>query len=397
MWTHAELSALAARYGDHFYLADPDRFGANLARFGAAFAARWPRTTASYSVKTNYLPAFLRTARDAGHGAEVVSRFEYELALRLGFPPARVVLNGPVKSPDLLARACAGGAVVHLDSAYEIDALERLAGSNDPRSWRIGLRCNLALAGAPSRFGFDVPSGELEAAARRLRAIGVRVCGLHAHVATQPKTLAAFVARVRGLLVAAARLFPDRPPDHLDAGGGFYPPGAPAAGPTFDDYAQAAANELVRQYGTDGPELVLEPGVAVALDAMSYVCRVLDVKTTGGKRIAITTGSVHTIRPTGYERHSAITVVANGSRPGTEPVTLGGYTCMEHDLLAEDFPGPAAAGDFLVVSNVGAYTTAFKPPFIELAPPILVPTDGGWELARRAETVADALALHPGS
>ena len=395
MWTHAELSALAARHGDHFYLAFPDRFATNLTRFRAAFAARWPRSTASYSVKTNYLPAFLRAARDAGCGAEVVSRFEYELALRLGFPPERVVLNGPVKSPALLASACAGGAVVHLDSAYEIDALERPTGSSDPGRWRIGLRCNLALPDAPSRFGFDVASGELEAAARRLRAVGVRVCGLHAHVATQPKTLAAFVARLRGLLDAAGRVFTDRPPDHIDAGGGFYPPGAPAGGPTFDAYAHAAADELTRHYGTGGPELILEPGVAVALDVMSYVCRVLDVKAIGGRRVAITTGSVHTVRPTGYERHSTIAVVSGGSRPGGERVALGGYTCMEHDLLAVDFPGPVAAGDFVTVSNVGAYATVLKPPFIDLAPPILVPAGDGWELARRAETVEDVLALHP--
>ncbi len=396
MWTHAELSALTALHGEHFYLAYPERFAANLARFHAAFAARWPRTTISYSVKTNYLPTFLRMVCTAGHAAEVVSRFEYELALHLGFPPERVVLNGPVKSPELLAHACTVGALVHLDAAYEIDALERLAGSHDPREWRIGLRCNLALAEAPSRFGFDVSSGELEAAARRLHAIGVRVRGLHAHIATQPKTLAAFVARVRGLLDAADRVFSNQPPDYLDAGGGFNPPGAPAGGPTFDDYAKAAADELTRRYGTDGPELILEPGVAVVRDAMSYVCRVLDVKTIAGKRIAITAGSIHTIRPTGYERHSQIAVVSNGSRPGAERVTLGGYTCMEHDLLTEDFPASVAPGDFLMVSNVGAYTTVFKPPFIDLAPPILVQKNGVWEPARRAETVADLLGLYPG-
>ena len=251
-----------------------------------------------------------------------------------------------------------------------------------------------------SRFGFDVRSGAAETALRRMRAIpGLRIRGLHIHLATQPKTLESFLARLRGLLDATGRAFGDHPPEYLDVGGGFCPPGAPAGGPTFDEYAAAVADEFGRRYSRDGPELLLEPGVAVALDTMTYVCRVLDVKTIGTRQVAVTTGSIHTIRPTGYDRHSQMSVVSPRPRPeGGRPVTLGGYTCMEHDLLAVDYASEVAPGDFLTVTNVGAYTMVFKPPFIGLAPPILVPGPrGGWEPARRAETVDDLLSLYPAS
>lgn len=307
--THAELSVLADHWGEHFYLAYPEQFAGNLARFHAAFAAAWKRSTLCYSVKTNYLPAFLAIARDAGHGAEVVSGAEYELARRLGFPPERIVLNGPVKSAGLLRAALDAGSSVHLDSPYEIDAIERFAPQSDTRKWQLGLRCNPDLGNA-SRFGFDVPSGELVRAARRLEAIpGVRVRGLHLHQ-NQPKTLPAFVARMRGVLDAAGEIFGTRPPEYLDVGGGFHSPAALTAGPSFEEYAAVAAEELTRRCGPDTPELILEPGVAVTLDTMSYVCRVLDVKTAGGRRVAVTTGSMQTIHPTDYERHEVVTVVS---------------------------------------------------------------------------------------
>jgi diaminopimelate decarboxylase len=391
MLTHAELSALADRWGEHFYLAYPACLAENLAHFHAAFAAVWPRSTVCYSVKTNYLPAFLKIVRDAGHGAEVVSGAEYELARRLGFPPERIVLNGPVKSAGLLRAALEAGSRVHLDSPYEIDNIERSASQSDTRRWRLGLRCNLDL-GSPSRFGFDVGSGDLAKAARRLEAIpNVRVRGLHLHQ-SQPKTLPAFAARVRGLLGAAGEVFGERPPEYLDVGGGFRSPATPGTGPAFAEYAAAAAGELGRRYGSDGPELLTEPGLAVTLDTMRYVCRVLDVKTAGGRRVAVTTGSMQTIRPTDYERHEVIAVVPSGPGSGRGArVALGGYTCIDHDVLAVGFAEPVAPGDFLLVSNLGAYTTVLKPPFIATAPAILVPAEGGWECVRRAETVDDWL------
>ena len=384
------------KYGRSFYLAFPRRFVANLARFRQAFAAHYPRVTVSYSIKTNYFPVFLHTARDAGYGAEAVSRFEYDLAVRMGFPAPRVVLNGPVKSPQLLATALGNGSLVHLDSEYEVDSLERLAGSSDTSGWRIGLRCNLGLADAPSRFGFEVSSGALEAVARRLRAIpGVRLRGLHAHVATQPKTLAAFVARLRRCSTQRTACSGTSPPEHLDVGSSFCSPAAPMGAPTFDDFAQTAAEHLTLRYGMEAPELVLEPGIAVALDSMSYVCRVLDVKTISGARVAVTTGSVHTVRP------SAIEVVSGG--PATSDiwpasaatVALGGYTCMEHDMFA-DFAGPVATGDFLLIEpgriHNSIQTTIHRPRAAD--------SDSERRrlgVARRADTVEDVLRLYGGT
>ena len=64
-------------------------------RFEAALERHWPNSILSYSFKTNALPWLISHLRNRGVWAEVVSDHEYELALALGYPPERIVYNGP--------------------------------------------------------------------------------------------------------------------------------------------------------------------------------------------------------------------------------------------------------------------------------------------------------------
>ena len=70
---------LIARYGSPLWLADVDRFRANLRAFELSWSARWPKIRVAYSYKTNRLLAFVRAAALAGASAEVVCEAEYEL------------------------------------------------------------------------------------------------------------------------------------------------------------------------------------------------------------------------------------------------------------------------------------------------------------------------------
>ena len=73
--------------------------------------------------------------------AEVVSEEEWDLALRLGHEPSRVIVNGPIKTPRLLAEALDAGAVVNLDSHREVRwVIERAARGEKVDT--VGLRVN---------------------------------------------------------------------------------------------------------------------------------------------------------------------------------------------------------------------------------------------------------------
>jgi diaminopimelate decarboxylase len=71
---------------------------------------------------------------------------------------------------------------------------------------------------------------------------------------------------------------------------------------------------------------------------------------------------------------------------------VGGFTCVEGDILTKGLAEPLAVGDFLVYENVGSYSVVMKPPFILPDVPILrtrVDSSGArsFDVIRRAQTV----------
>jgi diaminopimelate decarboxylase len=403
----ATYRLLAKEYGDAFFLLDERGFEKNLRDFLAQFQALYPRTSLGYSYKTNYLPRLGQIVQTAGQYAEVVSAMEYDLARRLGVPGDRIIFNGPLKLQPELTRAMLEGAQINLDGLEELELAASIAAQHPQRQFGIGLRCNLDLGERRiSRFGFDTNSPDLDAAVKRLRALpNLELTGLHCHLSTSGRTVESYRLRTEQLLKLADRYFPEAPPQYLDVGGGFYgkvPPDLRAQFsheiPDYSQYAAVIAPLLKQRYGEQGPELILEPGVAVVSDVLRFVTTVVGLKTIRGRQLALVVGSIHNVKPTGTEIKLALELLANpdASRQLDGLVDLVGYTCMEHDCLYPEYHGAVRLGDIAVFHNMGAYTLVFKPPFIRPNPPI-VGYDSNSErytLLRREETMADVFATY---
>ena len=225
--TWESIDNLAERYGDSFYLLDTEAFRDNYHEFLDAFRQSYPKVNIAYSYKTNYTPALCRAVNEMGGYAEVVSDMEYDLALRIGVPPTRIVLNGPLKSEHLLRRALLAGSIVNLDAPYEVAMVEKIAQeantlASDGDRLAVGLRCNFDVGNDyVSRFGFDAQGPDLSAAFERLERLdNCSVAGLHCHLTTPHRSVESFALRTNKMLEICASLFGDRPPRFLDLGGG---------------------------------------------------------------------------------------------------------------------------------------------------------------------------------
>jgi hypothetical protein len=140
MFSYAQLQKIEALVGTPFYICHRNKFERNFDRIYAAFSAHYPKFSLAYSYKTNYIPYFCGIIRDKGGWAEVVSRTEYELALRIGQQSDRIIFNGPVKHPDDIHTALKNNSVINLDSAYELPAVLEYARCNPERPVRGGGR-----------------------------------------------------------------------------------------------------------------------------------------------------------------------------------------------------------------------------------------------------------------
>jgi diaminopimelate decarboxylase len=409
----ALLNRLAGEFGDSFYIFDSPRFNSNYREFLSLFQDIYPNSSIAYSYKTNYLPKLCEHVNSAGGYAEVVSEMEYQLALRVGVSPERIIFNGPSKSHAQLESALLAGSIVNLDSSREVEAVEAIAAQSPNTILRIGFRCNFPLDGENiSRFGFDATTRDLDLAIDRLRKLSnCDLLGLHCHFSTRNRSLESFALRTSKLLKLCQQYFGSEGPRMIDIGGGFFSPmtkhlqeafGVQA--PSYEQYAAVIAPLLANAYPYgNGPELILEPGAALVADTMLFVARIIELKKIASRRIAIAAGSIHNIKPTLHNKNMPVRIFSacesSNQRETCEPTDIVGYTCMEHDCLHRGYDHEISPGDYAVFENVGAYTIVMKPPFIQPSPAIVAinatsPGLQGFELAKRREEVTDLFSTY---
>ena len=173
------LSELDQKFGSPFYIMDPERYKSNINEFLNAFKQRYEKVIAGYSFKTNYVPALCQIAKTEGCYAEVVSEMEYELACKIGFE--KIIFNGPIKRPAIFAKAMEHGAIINLDSEYEVEMTCAYAKENPEKNVKVGLRININLTDENGnstiqcglRFGrFGFPNDILGRNIERLREAG---------------------------------------------------------------------------------------------------------------------------------------------------------------------------------------------------------------------------------
>ena len=409
--SYSDLNSAAAHYGSPFYVIDRARFECNFDELTAAFGSRYRPFVLAYSYKTNYVPYLCRLVRDRGGWAEVVSRMEYDLALKVGCDPCRIIFNGPVKRREDLELALAGGSVVNLDSQAEFEAVLRYAAAHPTQTVKVGLRVNIALSDEAGRshiqnrlkvgrFGFDPAA--IAAAARTLQGEkNIRIAALHGHTSTSDSSVWCFQTITETLVHLAERLFPTSV-EAINVGGGMFgiiePEHRWCEAPSFSEYAETVCgvlnrSEWVRQ---SRPALVIEPGVAMVANAMSFVTRVVSVKQVRDKTFVTVDGSALNSKPTFHAINPPFEILSGSGASGSEQTfDVVGSTCMEKDILLREVSAPLpSAGDFIRLNRVGAYTLVLTPPFIHPAPAVLAQEGDRVICVRRRQTLDDLFSCY---
>jgi len=372
------LKNLSNKYGESFYLLDSQKFERNYEDLLKEFRDIYPNTFIAYSYKTNYMPKLCKLINYLGGYAEVVSEMEYNLAIKIGVTPQKIIFNGPYKNKKTVEKLLLGGGVVNLDSYYELDIIEKIATKNPDKNFSVGIRCNFDIKdSAISRFGFDVEGDDLYNVFNILKKFNnINIKGFHCHFPT--RSIDSFIIRTEKMLVLTKKYFTN-PPAFINLGGGLFGKMSPMLKeqfnikvPSYSEYADVIANKFKDFYRdtecSKKPNLILEPGSALVADTMKFVARVINIKEVRFKKIATVSGSIYNICPTSNNKNLPITVYHNLKSSCTEQkyekIDIGGYTCIESDYLYRGYDGSLSIGDYVVFDNVGSYSIVLKPPFI---------------------------------
>lgn len=375
------INNLGKDLGNSFYIFSKTIFLNNLLQFRTAFNQYYPNTELSYSFKTNYLPAACKITKEEGLLAEVVSELEYNLALKLGFDGSQIIFNGPLKEEKELINAFKQGSLIHFDSYSEIIILKKFLSTNPNVKVKCALRCNFDIGEEKrSRFGFDVESGEVEKVYKELFMIrGCLPIGIHCHFSTNHRSLTSYKLRTHKIIELSKKIFKEHTLEYIDVGGGFFGDMEKNIKnifsfhvPTISEYGKEIGEIMKKEFPNEDIKLILEPGVSVIANTMCFICQVSSIKSINKKPIVTLSGGLHNIRPTGSNSNIPFIVIGKEKNNTLENALIGGYTCMETDIINESFNGNLEIGDFLLFDNMGAYNIVFKPPFIKESPPIIM-------------------------
>jgi diaminopimelate decarboxylase len=394
------LQELAREHGTPLYVYSQGLLVEALEAYQQAFAP--VRHRICYALKANSTLALLRVLSSRGAGADIVSGFELEAALRAGFPADHVVFSGVGKTTDEMERGLqAGIAAFNAESEEEVVRLSRVAAARGVVA-RVALRANpdvdarshpyISTGLARNKFGLDI--GETLAVAERVRELpAVRLVGLSCHIGSQMLDLSPVKAAVTSLVEVTRELLRRGfALETIDVGGGL---GIDYRGDGAAPTPGQLAEQVLPIVQPLGLPVMLEPGRSLVGRAGVLLTRVLYVKARRERRFVIVDAGMNDLlRPALYDAYHRIEPVAPRGGAGAV-VDVVGPVCETGDFLGRDreleLPEP---GDLLAIRDVGAYGAAMASNYnLRPRPAEVLVAQGVPRRVRRRETVDDLLRL----
>ncbi len=396
------VSSLLEEHGSPLFVLSEQKIRENVRAANRAFKTRYPKVQFAWSYKTNYLNSVCRTFHQEGSWAEVVSRFEYEKALKNGVPGSKILFNGPDKTDDDLRTAIANDSPIHIDHLDELYRLVEISRELTAKP-RVAIRVNMDTGIYPmwDRFGFNYENGQAWDAVNKIMACGtLNLVGLHSHIGTYMLAPSAYGVAATKLSELALRIKSQYKKDisYLDLGGGFcskntlkgaYQIGADTV-PEIHDYAEVICSAILNAgFSPDElPYLYLETGRALVDDAGFLLGSVISNKRlSDGRRATIMDFGVNIMFTSFWYDHKISLAQDFGQH--TEDTVLYGPLCMNIDVVRENISlPPLSTGDQVVVHHMGAYNITQSMQFITLRPAItMIDSKRNVHVIKKAETL----------
>jgi diaminopimelate decarboxylase len=422
---------LANIFGTPLHIVDEHRLALSARNFLQSFTDVYKgKVSVHYAFKCNPVPGVIDLIKQSGVKAEVMSEFELNLALRLGYPGRDIIVNGPFK-PDSLLSTCIEKDVrlVIVDSLQE---LKRLNLTAERLNKKVGILLRINPDYTPKgmnkgsatgsrkgcSLGFDLKSGEALRILDELPGMDhVHFNGFHFHIGTgirRPDDYRKALKSLKELIGLSGKRGMEV--KIMDVGGGY------AASRTwemttlemllyqaldrlpgirkntnrknFEDYAKEVTDgiSLIFPQG-QWPELITEPGRCIASSSQVLLVGVHHIKERKGLKKWLTTdGGIGTVTmPTFYEYHEVF-LCNDVRRPLSQHVNINGPGCFASDMVYRNKLMPEVRpGEILSIMDSGAYFTSWESNFGFPRPAIIAVADGKYRLLRRRETFREMI------
>ncbi len=418
--------SLARNFGTPLYVLNGSRLYETASRFkNETCRAYKGKTNIHYPFKCNSVPAVLEIIKQTRLNAEVMTEFELDLAVKMGFDSSQIIVNGPCKSDRFLASCIENDVkLVIVDSIDELNSLAQIAGEKgksigillriNPDYIPKGMSTGTAMGSRKtSSFGLDLAGGEAHQAIKLLpRFPQLEFLGFQFHIGTgirNPEDYSKTILKLKGIISFAQG--EGLKVKIIDVGGGIasfttrellpfemlkyqmfnlFPKSRLGSRRyAFRDFAEAISKSIYKIFkDSELPEIIFEPGRCLVSPNQFLLLKAYRIKERPGLgKWIISDGGLGTITlPTYYEYHE-IFLCNKVCRKDLERVTITGPCCFAADLVYKNIILPRInQGEIIAIMDAGAYFNSMESSFGFPKPAIVEVKDEEAFLIRKRET-----------
>lgn len=397
---------LGQEFDTPLYVMSETRIRNNFRRLSRALSQHHEKIRVYYSAKANTNLSVLRILREEGAYLDTVSIGEVYLALKIGFPPNKILFTGTNVRNDELKYLSDSGVLINIDSLSQMSRLlayctpEEISVRVNPETG-AGHHAHVVTAGKESKFG--IWEEDVITAYTMAKDAGVKSFGIQMHIGSGILEPDPFLIAAEKLLEISRLVHRELKVDFdfMDFGGGLGVPYKPTEQQMnidlFSERVLGLFKERVQQYGLGQPVFCLEPGRYLVADAGVLLTRVNTIKITPYKKyIGVDAGFNTLVRPIMYGAYHHVLPVRS-ENTGEEVYDVAGPICESGDLLARDRVLPRIReGDLLAILNAGAYGYSMSSQYNSRprCAEVLV-NEGKYRLIRQRESFEDLMRGQP--
>ncbi|MFC1851928.1 diaminopimelate decarboxylase family protein [candidate division CSSED10-310 bacterium] len=240
---------LVQKFGSPIFVYSENQVRRNIKRFQDSFEKGWATGPVKImpAAKANWIPAVQRIIADQGCGCDIYSAGELSVALKAGFNPEFISVNGVPKSEEHIYRSIKEGVRLTIDSIEEVDVIEKAAHELQ-RVAKVRLRLKPVLSGFIKQSDFVaeglVPTDLaaiaykggltfeqiLSVAPRMMQMQNVELVGFHEHHGRHDPTVKYWIEQMKSYAQEIGKVcqaLGGYQPREIDIGGGFAVPRDP--------------------------------------------------------------------------------------------------------------------------------------------------------------------------
>lgn len=415
LFANVNTVELAKKYGTPLMLLDENRIRSRMRLYLSAMTKHFGKgSTPLLASKALCFREIYKIAAEEGIGTDIVSPGELYVAKSAGFPLERAFFHGNNKTDaDIEFAMDSGIGYFVVDNREEFEKISQYAAEKGIKQ-KILVRLSpgidphthakISTGSVDSKFGTAIETGQAESfVADIIKDGNVELCGYHCHVGSQifdsepfydaadiMMEFSAFMQKKYGF---CAKI--------LNLGGGFgvrYTENDPTI-----DYEEKIAEvakhikDSAKKFGTEMPQILMEPGRSIVADSGITLYTVGSVKTITGYKsyISVDGGMPDNPRYALYGSEYTALIANKANESANFTATIAGRCCESGDLLGEGMKiQKPTRGDILAVLVTGAYNYSMASNYNKIPrPPIVAIRDGKERVVVKRETYEDLTRL----